>query len=134
MEDLKNLTKRVFQSKAQTPEKPPRVGVIEKKKPLDFADSDDEDAEYGNDDNLQDDIEDKNASFAGGAILSTNNTSRSGNSSGSDKSTSLVSRILKNRAARKKREDSMFGQIVAKFSKLLSKNAIIEEVESNSSE
>jgi hypothetical protein len=96
MEDLKNLTKRVFSKKPQTPEKPK---VKKEKPPKDFADSD-EDEDYGNDDNLQDDIEDKNASFNGAAV-STNNTSRSGNSSESDKSSTLVSRILRNRAARK---------------------------------
>ena len=86
MEDLKKLTKRVFanQTPPQTSTRKavPQNTASEVKREKKTHD----DEEEVDDDNLMDDVEDKNASFSdfsqakGG---STQNTSRSGNSSGS---------------------------------------------------
>ena len=67
------------------------------------------------DDNLHDDIEDKNASFSEYSVTkaqSTQNTSSSGNSSGSGSS----------QKKRKKKKPSMFSDMFSRFTRMLNRN------------
>lgn len=152
MEDLKNFTKRVFNKAKGTsgPQTPPGVKTSvpphattagsgsEKKHPKkirDFADSDDEDYEdEHDDDNLKDDIG-ATYSAAGG---STQNTTRSSNSAGSNEGVggAVARGLLALRRKKKGRagESNMFTQIVSKFSKMLNQTSGQAEFESQAQE
>lgn len=145
MEDLKKLTQRVFAPAAGKPQTPPSTsnrknlnenqtnnhansqvkGTHHHQGGAKIGEYDTESEESdSDDDHLRDDIEDKHAtSFSLGGI-STQNSSRSGNSNEDQVTTSGTLQRRPRQAPPKKEStaDSVFQSLVSRFSKMLNKN------------